>query len=414
MPKKASELSAIDVRRLTKPGFHAVGGVAGLLMQVTRTGAKSWVLRARIGGRRRDMGLGGFPNVTLARAREKAREAREQIDQGIDPVQARRDARAASDAQNAKTITFARAAEKFLTSKTREFRNAKHAAQWSTTIEKYANPVIGTLPVDRVELAHIVELLNRDNLWIEKTETASRVRGRVEAVLNWATVSGYRSGPNPAQWRGNLDAVLPKPSKVKQTEHFKALPISELPGFMADLRKREGTGARALEFTILTAARSGEVRGATWSEIDLEARTWTVPAARMKANRQHVVPLNDPAIALLKALPRFEGTDLLFPSTKLTQISDMSISAVLRRMQVDATVHGFRSTFRDWCSEFTNYPHEVAEMALAHTIPSATERAYRRGSLMAKRRLLMQDWAKFLSRQAESQDNVVTIRGAQA
>ncbi len=414
MPKKASELSAVDIRRLTEPGFHAVGGVAGLLMQVTKTGAKTWVLRARIGNRRRDMGLGGFPDVTLAQAREKAREAREQISQGTDPVESRKLARAALVAEREKIITFEQAVEKFLVLKTGEFKNRKHAAQWSTTLETYANPVIGTLPVDRIEVAHVVEVLTRNDLWNEKTETATRVRGRIEAVLAWAIVSGFRSDPNPAQWRGRLDAILPKPGKVKSVQHFKALPVGGMHQFMTDLRKRDGIAARALEFAILTAARSGEVRGARWSEVDLEASTWTVPAERMKANRVHVVPLNDDAIILLKALPTFEGTDLLFPSTRLTQLSDMALTAVLRRMGVDATVHGFRSTFRDWCSEFTNYPHEIAEMALAHSIPSAVERAYRRGDLLTKRRLLMRDWEKFLTRRIESQGSVVAIRESRA
>ena len=412
MPKKARELSATEIRKLKDAGFHAVGGVAGLLIQVTKTGAKSWVLRARIGDRRRDMGLGGYPDVTLAQAREKARAAREQIDQGIDPVEARRQAHAALVADRAKTITFARAAERFIASKTREFKNEKHAAQWSSTIETYANPVIGTLPVDRIELAHIVEILNRDNLWTEKTETATRVRGRIESVLAWSTVSGYRTGDNPARWRGNLDAVLPKPQKLKNVQHHKALPIAEMPVFVQALREREGMAARALEFVVLTAARSGEVRLAVWDEINLDARTWTVPADRMKAGREHVVPLCDDAVALLKALPTFEGVDYVFSAPRGGALSDMSISAVMRRMQVDAVPHGFRSTFRDWCSEFTSYAHEVAEMALAHTIPSAVEKAYRRGNLFTKRTRLMADWCRFLNQTATGE--VVPIREVRA
>jgi len=413
MPKKARELSATEVRRLNAPGFHAVGGVAGLLMQVTPTGAKSWVLRARIGDRRRDMGLGGFPDVTLAQAREKAREAREQIDQGIDPVEARRQARASLIAERNKNITFARAAERFLASKTREFRNPKHAAQWQSTLETYAHPIIGMMPVDQIELAHVVEVLTRDDLWNTKTETATRVRGRIESVLAWATVSGYRSGDNPAHWRGNLDAVLPKPQKLKNVQHHKALPAAEIASFVQALRKREGMAARALEFIVLTAARSGEVRGAAWAEIDLDARTWTVPGERMKAGREHVVPLCDDAVALLEALPTFEGVDYVFPAPRGGMLSDMSISAVMRRMKVDAVPHGIRSTFRDWVSEFTSYPHEVAEMALAHTIPSAVEKAYRRGNLFAKRTRLMADWCKFLG-SASVPATVSPIRRAKA
>ena len=412
MPKKARELSPLEIRRLTKPGCHAVGGVSGLLLQVTK-GARTWILRFRLGNKRRDMGLGPFPDVSLAQARDKAREAREQIDLGIDPVEARRETRAAHLALRSKALTFDEAGRRFLASKTREFRSDKHAAQWSSTLATYASPVIGTLPVDRVELAHVVEVMNRDNLWTTKTETATRLRGRIEAVLNWATVSGYRTGPNPAQWRGNLDAILPKPTKLKRVQHHKALPAGGMHAFMQALRQRDGIAARALEFAILTAARSGEVRGATWTEIDLKARTWTVPAERMKALRQHVVPLSDTAIALLKALPRFENCDLVFPSARLGQLSDMSLSAVLKRMKVDAVPHGFRSTFRDWCSEFTNYPREVAEMALAHTIVNKVEAAYRRGDLLEKRRRLMADWARFIDTPVAAGD-VVSIRGAKA
>jgi integrase len=412
MPKKARELSATEIRRLTTPGFHTVGGVAGLLMQVTKTGARSWVLRARIGDRRRDMGLGGFPDVTLAQAREKAREAREQIDKGIDPVDARKQARATLIAERGKNITFARAAEKLLASKVREFRNPKHAAQWSATLETYAHPIIGTLPVDQIELAHIVEVLTRDDLWTTRTETANRTRGRIEAVLSWATVSGYRTGDNPARWRGNLDAILPKPSKLKTVRHHRALPITAMHEFMKGLRKREGIAARALEFLVLTAARSGEVRGATWGEIDMDAKTWTVPASRMKARKEHVVPLTDDAVKLLKGLKRIEGNNLLFPAPRGGQLSDMALTAVMRRMDVNAVPHGFRSTFRDWCSEFTSYAHEVAEMALAHTIPNAVERAYRRGDLLAKRAKLMTDWARFLAAPASA--DVAPIKRARS
>ena len=395
MPKRAKELTAIEVKRLTAPGTYAVGGAAGLLMQVTPTGARSWVLRFRIGDKRRDMGLGSLVDVSLARAREKAREARELIQRGIDPVQERAEAKSANLAQQRKMLTFDQAARRFLASKTREFKNEKHAAQWASTLATYASPTLGKLPVDQIELAHIVQVL--DGLWTEKTETATRVRGRIEAVLSWAIVSGFRSGDNPARWKGNLDAVLPKPTKLKNVQHHKALPASELPGFMKALRKREGMVARALEFLVLTAARSGEVRGATWGEIDLEARTWTIPAERMKAGKMHTVPLPADAVTLLEALPRFEDVPLLFPSARGTALSDMGLSAMMKRMKVDAVPHGFRSTFRDWCSEFTSYPHEVCEMALAHVIPSAVERAYRRGDLLAKRRNLMRDWSRFIN-----------------
>jgi integrase len=395
MPKKAREMSAVEVRRLSRAGYHPVGGVSGLLLQVTQSGAKSWILRFRLGGRRRDLGLGAFPDVPLAQARDRAREARDRIAQGIDPVEARREAKTTMLAQRVKTLTFDEATPKFLATKAKEFRNPKHAKDWPSSLNRYASPIIGNLSVAQIELAHVVSVL--DPIWTTKTETATRVRGRIEAVLNWATVSGYRAGPNPAQWKGNLDAVLGKPGKLKNVKHYRAVAIKDTPGFLKDLRRREGISARALEFIILTVARSGEVRGATWGEIDFEAKIWTVPGSRMKAGRDHVVPLTDDALTLLKALPRHEGCDFVFASPRLGQLSDMSISAVMRRMEVDAVPHGFRSTFRDWASEFTNHPHEVAEMALAHTISNAVERAYRRGDLLGKRRSLMDDWCRFIN-----------------
>jgi len=402
MPKKVRELSAVEVRRHKRPGYHAVGGVPGLHLQVTSTGARSWILRVMVGNRRRDLGVGGYPETSLAQARERARAVRDQIGQGIDPVAERQAAQTRLQSQRAKTITFDEATRKYLASKTREFKNDKHSAQWRSTLATYANPVIGKLPVNQIELAHVVQILN--DIWITKTETATRLRGRIENVLAWATVSGYRTGDNPARWKGNLDAILPKPGKLKNVQHHKALPVAAMPAFMADLRRRAGIAARALEFTILTAARSGEVRGATLGEIDLEAATWTVPAARMKGGREHVVPLCDTAVQILREAPRFPDCALIFPSPTGKVMSDGTLNAVLKRMHVGATVHGFRSTFRDWSAEFTNYPHEVCEMALAHTIPNAVERAYRRGDLLAKRARMMRDWQEFLASPAASDD----------
>ncbi len=408
MPKRAKELSPVEIRRLTTPGVHPVGGIAGLMLQVKESGAKSWVLRYATGATstsksgkvyptRRDLGLGPFPEVGLGDARKRAQEAREKLRQGIDPIVERQAARDALRAAQGKGMTFDEAARRFLATKTREFRNPKHAAQWGSTLERYANPVIGPLPVDRIELAHIVEILTRADLWNTKTETAKRLRGRIEAVLDWATVSGHRTGDNPAQWKGRLDKVLPAPGKIAKVTHQKALPIDAAPGFLTDLRKQNGLAARGLEFVMLTAARSGEVRLATWEEIDLESGTWTIPGERMKAGRAHVVPLTDAAIALLKALPRFHDCPYVFPSPRGKAFSDMSLSAVMRRMKVDAVPHGLRSTFRDWCSERTNYPRDVAEMALAHTIGDKVEAAYRRGDLLTKRTRMMEDWARFLN-----------------
>jgi integrase len=346
-----------------------------------------------VGGKRRDIGLGGFPSVSLALAREKAARARDAIEQGIDPVEARKAARAALIAQRASTVTFDHAADRYLSAKTREFRNAKHAAQWGSTLRAYASPVIGSLPVADVTLPHIVSIL--EPIWQTKTETATRLRGRIEAVLSWATVSGYRSSDNPARWKGNLDAVLPKPRKIAKVKHHPALPVDDMPAFMERLREREGIAARALEFLCLTAARSGEVKGARWDEIDLAAKIWTVPAERMKARRPHRVPLPAEAVRLLKALPRFSDNPLCFPAPRGGQFSNMALIAVMRRMELDAVPHGFRSTFRDWAAERTAYPRELAEAALAHVNADKVEAAYLRTDLFEKRRKLMRDWATF-------------------
>ncbi|WP_298011714.1 site-specific integrase [uncultured Aquabacterium sp.] len=393
MPKKAKEMSAIEVRNLAEPGTHFVGGVAGLALRIKDTGAKSWVLRATIGSKRRDYGLGGFPDVPLASAREAAREARMKIKAGIDPVEETRKARSALKASQAVALTFRRAGEAYIKAHSEGWRNEKHADQWTNTLATYAYPKIGDLLVQDVQLPQVLAVL--EPIWTTKTETASRVRGRIEAVLDWATARGHREGLNPARWRGHLDKLLPKPSKVARVEHHTALPASEMPSFMAALRGQPGAGARALEFAILTAARSGEVRGATWREIDLDAGVWLIPGERMKAGREHRVPLSPEAVALLKALPKHGETDLVFVGAKGGQLSDMTLLAVVRRMKAPCVPHGFRSTFRDWAAEHTNYPSEMAEMALAHTISDKVEAAYRRGDMFEKRRQMMADWAAF-------------------
>lgn len=393
MPKFAAELSAIEVGRLITPGYHRVGGVAGLILQVTETGARSWILRATVGGKRRDIGLGGFPDVTLAGAKEAARAARLKIKGGIDPVQDARAQRSALAAARASAMPFTDAAAKYIAAHESGWKNAKHGAQWSATLETYAFPIIGKIVVADIETAHIMRVL--EPIWTTKTETASRLRGRIESVLDWATVRGYRKGDNPARWRGHLDQLLPARNKVQKVEHHSALNYKELSGFILALRKQAGMGALALEFAILTAARSGEVRGATWAEIDTDTAVWTIPASRMKAEKEHRIPLSDAVLALLAALPRMAGTDLIFPNTKGEPLSDMALTAVLRRMNVDVTAHGFRSTFRDWAGETTAYPREVIEHALAHQLKDKAEAAYARGSLFDKRRRLMDDWAKF-------------------
>lgn len=393
MPKQAKELSALEVGRLTKPGLFFVGAVAGLALQVMPSGARTWIMRATVGGKRRDIGLGGFPTVTLAGAREAARLTRTKIKEGIDPVEEAKAARSSLAAARAAAMTFTEATKSYINGKAAEWSNLKHAAQWQTTIATYANPTIGNVLVRDIETAHIMRVL--EPIWTSKTETAKRLRGRIESVLDWARVSGYREGENPARWRGHLDKLLAAPGMIQKVEHHAALPYSDLGAFMFELRSQEGMGARALEFAIFTAARSGEVRGAAWSEIDLNSAVWTIPGSRMKAGNEHRVPLSTEIISLLKNLPRFGDSDFLFPNNKGSQLSDMTLTAVLRRMKRPVTAHGFRSTFRDWAAERTNYPRDVAEMALAHTIESKVEAAYRRGDLFEKRRRMMLEWAKF-------------------
>ena len=409
MPKKAEELGPLAVSRLTEPGLHFVGGVAGLALQVLPSGGRSWVLRATVGDRRREMGLGGYPDVTLAKARENAREARDMIRRGVDPIESAKAARSALRASAARVITFKEAAEAYMTSQEAGWKSPKHRGQWAATLETYAYPHLGSLGVADVELPHVLQVL--EPIWTTKTETASRVRGRMEMVLDWATAREYRSGPNPARWRGHLDKMLAKRSKVAKVTHHPALPIDGMAPFMTRLRAADGMGARALEFAILTASRSGEVRGARWPEIDLAGRVWVVPPDRMKAGREHRVPLSDAAVMLLEKLPRMAGTDLVFPAPRGGQLSDMTLSAVLRRMKVAAVPHGFRSTFRDWVAERTAYPHEAAELALAHAVGNTVEAAYRRGDMFAKRLRMMDDWAAFIAK-APGGGEVVPIRGA--
>lgn len=402
-------MSALQVKRLSKPGLHAVGGVSGLCLAIGPGDRCCWILRTMIGGKRRELGLGAFPDVTLAQAREAARATRQKIREGVDPAAEREAARRALLVEQAARMTFDQCAAEVVKVKQAESSNPKHAAQWESTLATYASPIVGKLPVADIELAHVVQALEPH--WHDKTETMTRVRQRIEAVLSWATARGYRAGDNPARWRGNLDTVLPKPTKIAKVKHHAALPIPEMGAFMADLRQRGGVAARALEFTILTAARSGEVRGATWAEIDLAAKTWTIPADRMKAGRDHRVPLSPAAVELLERQPCQQGTNLIFPGARGGVMSDATMAAVLKRMDVPVTVHGFRSTFRDWTAEYTSTPHHVAEMALAHTIKNAAEAAYRRGDLLEKRRRLMEQWAEFCAAPATAA-TVTPIREA--
>ena len=384
------------VARLHRDGFHPVGEVPGLGLRIQGE-ARSWLLRFSFAGRRPEMGLGSFPEVPLAQARQKARDARELVRQGTNPIDAKQSARRAAAAARAASKTFGECAASYIDAKSPEWANVKHIGQWRTTIETFANPIIGALFVQDVDTPHVMAVL--EPIWKTKTETAVRLRGRLESILDWATVRGYRTGPNPARWKGHLSVMLPAPRKVANAEHHAALPYAEMPEFMARLRAVEGESAQALQFAILTAARSGEVRGATWQEVDFDARAWTVPAERMKAKKPHRVPLSEPALRVLRARPTGRPGELIFPSSRNgRQLSDMAMTATVRRMKVDAVPHGLaRATFKTWATECSSFPREVVEMALAHAIENKTEEAYWRGDLFEKRVRAMRAWSEFLT-----------------
>jgi integrase len=432
-PEKA--LTAAEVRN-AGPGKHFDGH--GLFLRVQSNGAKQWVQRIVIRGKRCELGLGSPPLVSLAAARETALDNRRLARAGGDPLNEKREERAVP--------TFNEATDQFLAAKLSEFRNDKHKAQWRSTLDTYAAPIIGPKRVSEVKLADVLRVL--EPIWRTKTETASRLRGRIEAVLSWTTVAGHRTGDNPARWKGNLDAMLPKPGKVAKADNHPALALADAACWYAALRLRDGMAARALEFLALTAARSGEVRGALWPEFDLDAGLWTIPAGRMKAGREHRVPMTAEAIALLRSLPRMtdaKGKDVpfVFFAPRGGMLSDMSLSAVMRRMQeaeakrldaadsaagrkppetsrgfVDprsgrpAVPHGLRSTFRDWAAERTEFPRDIAEIALAHNVGSEVERAYRRGDMLERRRGMMAAWGRFL--RGEDGAKVVRLDGTAA
>ncbi|HEY5107325.1 MAG TPA: tyrosine-type recombinase/integrase [Caulobacteraceae bacterium] len=404
MARAIERLNSLSVTRAKAPGLYPDG--RGLYLRVGKSagdserveapaGPKSWVFRFMLNGRARYMGLGSLETVTLAEARDRRDGARKGLkNEGIDPIEAKREVKARARLEKAKAVTFKEAASRYIKAHGPGWKNPKHAAQWTSTLEAYVFPVIGDQPVQAVDTALVTQIL--EPIWTEKNETASRVRGRIEAVLDWARARGYREGENPARWRGHLDHLLVDRSRLARGHHA-ALPYAELGDFTALLRAREGFSARALEFTILTAARTSEALGARWEEIDFQARLWTVPADRMKAKRDHRVPLSAAALAVLKPLHEVCSSDYVFPGGKPGKsLSNMALLETLRRMERgDLTAHGFRSTFRDWAAERTSYPRDVAEMALAHTIADKVEAAYRRGDLFEKRRGLMDAWGAF-------------------
>lgn len=405
MAQTLGRLTSLGVTRIKTDGMHADGG--GLYLQV-KGDARSWIFRYRTAGKLRDMGLGSLAAIGLADARRAAESCRTQRAQGVDPIDARDAARAEKKVERAKVVTFAQAQERFIAGRSTGWKNAKHAKQWASTLDTYAGPVIGALPVAAVDTDMVLKIL--EPIWRTIPETASRVRGRIERVLDWATAHKLRAGENPARWRGHLDNFLAPKSKVRKKKRQPALPYERLPAFLVALRAEQGIGARALELAILTAARSGEVLGMRWAELDEGAKVWTIPAERMKAAREHRVPLTDPALAILAEMRDAFGADgLVFPGAKKGRpLSDMTLTAAIRRMNETAepkwmdpkqnrTVvpHGFRSTFRDWVADKTNFPGDLAEMALAHALEDETEAAYRRGEMFDKRRRLMAAWAGY-------------------
>jgi integrase len=411
------QLKAKQVEAEKRPGRYADGG--GLYLQVQESASgkgvtKSWLFRYTLAGKAREMGLGPAHTVPLATysvrrdgaphevrgARDLAADARRLLLAGIDPLEDRRARVAGVRLEGARAKTFRDCAEAYIRANRGGWRNEKHAAQWVNTLATYCYPEFGDQPVAKIDTALVLKAL--EPIWTTKAETASRLRGRIESILDWAKVRGYRDGDNPAKWRGHLDHTLPKISRAKRIEHHAALSFGEAPAFLKDLRALEGVAPRLLEFIILTAARTGEALGARWSEFDLQGRVWIVPAERMKGGREHRVPLTSAGVALLKGMRKMHDGDVVFPSVRTAgELSNMACLAVLKRMdRADLTVHGFRSTFRDWASERTSFSREVIEMALAHAIEDKVEAAYRRGDLFDKRRKLMDAWDAFLTRPA--------------
>ena len=411
MPKKLNHALTPLAVKSAKPGRHADGG--GLHLLVKESGARSWVYRFMLRGAARDVGLGaasGPEAISLATARDKAAALRLKVKAGVDPL-AERDQEAAAAlaaAQAAKIagITFKAVADAHIATNEGSWRNAKHRQQWSNTLATYAYPVVGELPVADIDTAHVLQIL--EPIWKVKPETASRVRGRIETILDAAKARGYRDGENPARWRGHIAQILPPRSRLTRGHH-KAMSYEEVPAFAGELRSRNAMAALALEFAILTAARTGEVLGATWGEVDFDKAVWTIPAGRMKAGKEHRVPLSPRTVEILEKT-KLLGKTWLFPADNGGALSTMAMTMLLRRMERDCTVHGFRSAFRDWAAESTSYAHEVCEMALAHVIANRAEAAYRRGDLFEKRRRLMADWASFCDRPSAGSEKVTPIR----
>lgn len=424
MPKIAKPLNDLQVRRITRVGWHAVGGVAGLLLQVripAKEGAqppRSWILRVKVGDQRQPYGLGSYPQVSLASAREQAAKLVMEARQGVNLVAKKRALRSALIVASFKNITFKECAEAYMDAHSSDYTSEKHRKQWPATLAAYAYPVIGNMLVSDIAMRDVRNVLeqktmvDKDNsgkLWYVKTETAKRLLGRIKTVLDYATVNEYRSGTNPAQWAGHLSTQLPSPKKLQKKEHHPAVHYQQIGDFMSKLRANSSISGKALEFLILTTVRSGSVRQAEWREIDLDKALWIIPAEHTKARQEHRVPLSPQAIQLLKSIPIMAGTDIVFSSPSGKVLSDMALSQLMRGMRergeltVEAVPHGFRSTFRDWAAEQTAYPDEIRKAASGHTVGDAVKEAYQRTDLLDKRRNLMNEWAKFLDQRSTSQ-----------
>ena len=430
MPKIAKPLSDLQVRRITRVGWHAVGGVAGLLLQVrnpTNEGAqmsRSWILRIKVGEQRQPIGLGSYPQVSLAVAREQAAKLALEAKQGVNLQAKKRALRSSLLSAAAKNKTFKECAQAFMDAHSSDYTSDKHRKQWPATLVTYAYPIIGNMLVSDIvmrdvrnvlEQETVVDVNTKGKLWYVKTETAKRLLGRIKTVLDYATVNEYRSGNNPAQWTGHLSTQLPSPKRLQKKEHHPAVPYQQVGDFMSKLRTNPSLSAKALEFLILTAVRSGSVRQAEWEEVDLDKALWTIPAEHTKARQEHRVPLQPQAIQLLKSIPKLTGSNLIFPSRTGKALSDMAFSQLMRGMRergeltVEAVPHGFRSTFRDWAAEQTAYPDEIRKAASGHTVGDAIKEAYQRTDLLDKRRKLMNEWSRFLDQSGANATNTITL-----
>jgi integrase len=429
MPKIAKQLNDLQLKRITKVGWHAVGGVAGLLLQVrkpTKEGAqipRSWILRVKVGDQRQPIGLGSYPQVSLAAAREQAAKLVLEAKQGVNLKAKKRALRSSLLSAAAKNKTFKECAEAYMDAHSTDYTSDKHRKQWPATLETYAYPIIGNMLVSDIvmrdvrnvlEQETVVDINSKGKLWYVKTETAKRLLGRIKTVLDYATVNEYRTGTNPAQWTGYLSTQLPSPKKLQMKAHHPAVPYQQMGDFMSKLRANESLSAKALEFLILTAIRSGSVRQAEWSEIDLDKALWVIPALHTKARQEHRIPLQPQAIRLLRSVPKMAGSNLIFPSSKGTPLSDMAFSQLMRGMRergeltVEAVPHGFRSTFRDWAAEQTAYSDEIRKAASGHTVGDSVKEAYQRTDLLEKRRNLMNEWSNFLDQTLQTKSTAVT------